>query len=80
MCGGARGVLIFRPLTSFQVVFLDTEVEYTDALGSGFIMRLARFVWSLVSGKIVLATGCDRIFNPAQPRVDLNVFVALVAR
>ena len=47
-------------------------------MGSGFIMRLARIVWSLVSGQIVFAAGRDRILRPVEPRFDLDVFVALV--
>ena len=41
-------------------------------------MRLARFAWSLVSGKNVLATGRDRILDPVEPRFGFDVFVALV--
>ena len=48
-------------------------------MGSGFIMWLARVVWSLVSGQIVLAAGRDRILGPAELGVDLDLFVAVVA-
>ena len=43
-------------------------------------MRLARFAWSLVSGKNVLAAGRDWVLDPVELGTDLDVFMALVIR
>jgi len=78
----SSGFEFLSPLSVFRWYFWIPKSEYTYAyaqiMGSGFIMRMARIAWSLVSGKNVLAAGRDWILDPVEPRFGFDIFVALV--